>query len=134
MKVTGPNSGAPGAGKGAGGIEEAARGEGKSPAGRAEGAGEAFAEKLGGAPPVAQKPGAAAARGPLDISTAALAADIQAGRLPARAALEKVLEQVLARQVGADAPPALREQVRAALRETLESDPLLADKLRSLEG
>ena len=43
-----------------------------------------------------------------------------------------MLDHVLAQQLGPDAPPAVRDQVRAALQETLENDPLLADKLRAL--
>ena len=64
--------------------------------------------------------------------TAALARDLEAGRLTPAAAVDQILEQVLAQQVGPDAPAAVREQVRAALKDALENDPLLAEQLRRL--
>ncbi len=65
-------------------------------------------------------------------ATAAIAGDLDAGRLSPAAAVDRILEQVLAQQVGADAPPAVRERVRAALQDALENDPLLAEQLRRL--
>jgi hypothetical protein len=72
--------------------------------------------------------GSAAAVGAI----ADIVADLQTGKVSAQAAVEKVIERVLAQQVGPDAPLAVREQVGAALRRALEEDPLLADKLRAL--
>src|SRR5437868_4755092 len=134
MKVTGPSSGNPGAPSGAspavGGADETRGAEGKPGADRAEGpSGAAFAEKLGGAAPAA-----APASGAVTPATSALVADIKAGRLTARAAAEKLLDQVVAQQLGADAPAQVRDKLRAALLETLENDPLLAEKLASLDG
>ena len=65
-------------------------------------------------------------------ATTAIAGDLDTGRLTPAAAVDRVLEQVLAQQVGADAPAAVRERVRAALQDALENDPLLAEKLRRL--
>lgn len=138
MKVTGPSSGSPGAAPSAGtgktegktevGAEPASKTEGKT-----EGSGKAFAQKLGGAESTTHSaPGALSAQ--KSSATADIAADLQAGRLQPKAAVQKLLDQVLARQVGADAPPAFREKVRAALQETLENDPLLSEKLRSLDN
>jgi hypothetical protein len=57
---------------------------------------------------------------------------VSAGRLSPDSAAERVLEQVLDRQLDPNAPVALRDQLRAALRDALESDPHLAESLRQL--
>ena|SRR2546421_10721562 len=122
MKISGP--GAPGApvppGEGKGVEETAAPGE------------KGFAEKLGkaGAPDAAaaaesQQAGALGA-------VADIIADLRAGKVTAQAAVERVIDRVLAQQMGPNAPPAVREQVSAALRQALEDDPLVAAKLRAL--
>jgi hypothetical protein len=98
--------------------------------------GKAFAEAVDKASPSsrAETPGevtpagAAAAVG----AVADIVSDLRTGKVTAQAAVEKVIERVLAQQVGPDAPIAVREQVGAALRRALEEDPLLADKLRAL--
>lgn len=144
MKVSGPNAG-PGVGapEGAAGTgpDEAAGpvgGTDKTGAAdaieRTEDAGRAFAEKLAaaGSPPAAAS--ATPAR-PAELSaTAEIARDLDAGRLTPAAAVDRILEQVLAQQIGADAPAAVREKVRAALQDALENDPLLAEKLRRLSA
>ena len=43
-----------------------------------------------------------------------------------------LVEQVLETQLGPDAPAELRAHVRAALVESLASDPFLQDRLRAL--
>jgi hypothetical protein len=58
--------------------------------------------------------------------------DSQRFKLDPKAALDQVVERVLDRQLGANAPVALRTQLRDALRDTISSDPLLADRLRGL--
>jgi hypothetical protein len=152
MKVSGPNSG-PGAGApdatgGADPDQAAGRADGSAAvgsaaevgatdasaaAGRTESSGRAFADKLAAAGTTASGTGSAAPARPAELhATAGIAAELDAGRLTPAAAVDKVLEQVLAKQVGADAPPAVRERVRAALQEALENDPLLAEKLRRL--
>src|SRR5947209_3083428 len=98
MKVTGPGSGAPPDGTGAA--------EGADPA-RAPGG--AFADRLvrtdeaqdaGRANPPARSGG---------IAVADLGAALEAGRLDPQAALDAVISRVIDRQVGRDAPPAVRE-------------------------
>lgn len=61
-----------------------------------------------------------------------ITAELKVGALSPEAAIEKVLDRVLARQLGSDAPAPVREQVRAALREAIASDPHLAEKVRAL--
>ena len=150
MKVSGPDSGAvPPDGATQAEPTETAGAQGQSPVGaagesgaseasgvqRTEGSGRAFAEAL-----VATAPGGAGSATPTAPPTAggratsAIAADFDAGRLTPAAAVDRVVEQVLTRQLGSDAPPAVRERVRAALQEALEGDPLLAEKLRRLGG
>jgi hypothetical protein len=152
MKVTGPNSGAPppdaavapqdtkGKGKGEGKGTTGAEGTqdpgaaAKVESGRAEPSGKAFAEKLQGTTPTDAPGRTAAVKGPPDQLTADLAAELQAGRLQPGAAVEEVVSRILERQLGPDAPTAVKEQVRAALQDAIESDPLLAEKLSQLEA
>jgi len=47
-------------------------------------------------------------------------------------ALDQVVERILVRQLGKDAPAATRDKIGAALRESLADDPLLAAKIRAL--
>lgn len=137
MKVTGPNTGTPGATPDAApvtGTEGAGVPETDGPK---ETAGKAFADRL-------KDPGAASASSgvtgpqgtsepsPLAGITADIAADLKAGKLAPQAAVEQVMERLLQKHVGADAPPAVREKLRAALQETIDSDPFIAEKLRSL--
>jgi hypothetical protein len=151
MKVSGPSSGA-GAGppdSAAGPDEAAGRAEGPagasgagevgatdatSAAQRTEGSGRAFAEKLAAAgTPAGAPPASPTEARPAELNgTAAIAGDLDAGRLTPAAAVDRILEQVLAQQVGPDAPAAVRESVRAALQDALENDPLLAEQLRRL--
>jgi hypothetical protein len=135
MKVTGPPAG-PAGSSGPGGADptgEASRTDAPAQTGQAEaaeGTGRAFADALAGAQARAPE----AAQGAGGVSMTELAAEIDAGRLQPEAALEKVVDLVLAQQLGDGAPAAVREQVRAALREALESDPMLGEQLRRLTG
>ena len=61
-----------------------------------------------------------------------IGADLEAGTIDARKAIDKVIERVLDRQLGTHAGAALRERLGAALRESLADDPLLAAKVRAL--
>lgn len=67
-----------------------------------------------------------------EVAVNDLAADLKAGKLAPRAAIDKIVDRVVARQIGPETPAAVRDQVRAALQEAVESDPLLAEKLRQL--
>jgi hypothetical protein len=115
MKVTGPGSKLPP--EAPGGADEAPR------------AGGNFADKVaqGDAPDGAAPVRSAAAGLVGDIS-----AELQAGRITPQVALDRVIDRVLDQQVGPGAPPGVRERVGAALRQALEDDPLLAEKLRGL--
>jgi hypothetical protein len=72
----------------------------------------------------------AAVRGAGTVSD--IGADLKAGKITAKAAIDRVVERVLDRQLGKKAGVALRQKVGAALRESLADDPLLAAKVRSL--
>ena len=57
---------------------------------------------------------------------------LKAGQIPPQAALDRVVERIVTRQVGAHGPAAIKKNLSAALRQTLEDDPMLAAKLRAL--
>jgi len=94
-------------------------------------AGRAFAEKLAettaarGAETTGTPHGAR-------VALADLVKEVEAGRLDARAAVDQLVERVVDAQLGPSAPAAVRDRVQAALRDALESDPLLATKLGQL--
>jgi hypothetical protein len=129
IKVTGKGPGSPDpvAGK------ATDKAEGPRKAQEGVGAGRTFAETLAtGRAPASAGPAAA---GSPDALTADIAADLKAGKLDAQQALDKVVERVIdhqLRHLGPDAPAALRDQLRDALRDTVSSDPMLAERLRSL--
>jgi hypothetical protein len=91
--------------------------------------GSAFADKVAGKDQVAEAGRPATTHLVGDIS-----AELNAGRITPQVALDRVIERVVERQVGAGAPPGVRERVSAALRQALEDDPLLAEKLKGLGG
>jgi len=116
MKITGPASGSPT--------------EAPTEPGEAGQAGEsAFADKLG---PIGKTGAASGAPGAGDPDLRAIAADLQAGRITAAAAVERVVGHILDRPPVASAPAPVRSKVEAALREALTQDPLLAEKVRAL--
>jgi hypothetical protein len=116
MKISGPGSKLPPEAPGA--ADETKRSGGS-----------AFADKVAGQGQVA---GASRPAGTHPI--AQVAADLSAGRITPQIALDRVIDQVIDHQVGRSAPPGVRERVSAALRQALEDDPLLAEKLKSLAG
>jgi hypothetical protein len=126
MKINGggqpPVPGADAASPGAEGLEKA--GLDKS-----GGAGKTFAETVAGAG--AARPPEVAGNGG-DPAVRALAAELDAGKLDARTAVDRLIEHVVNLQVGNGASPQAREQVAAALREAVASDPLIAEKLKRL--
>jgi hypothetical protein len=105
--------------------------------GESPGTGKAFNEKLAGAGPVQKTrlseppPGGRTSRSG-DVAVSDLAAELRAGKLTPEAAVDQLLERVVAGQVGPDASAALRDQVRVALRDAIESDPVLAAKVSGL--
>jgi hypothetical protein len=136
-KVSGPGSGPP-----VGGPSDDPKSESPSGVGGAR-----FADKLGapdaakpaGGPGAAAAPGTApATRGPKEIDpkeiglTADVAAELAAGRINAKAALDRVIERIVDKQLGPGAPEAVRETVRTALERAVADDPVLSEKIRSL--
>jgi hypothetical protein len=78
---------------------------------------------------------AAQARAPAAAKSAFVSdigADLKAGRITPQAAIDKVIDRIVARQLGIHAAPAAKEKIGAALRERLADDPLLAAKVRAL--
>ena len=71
--------------------------------------------------------------GPKGIElTADVAAELAAGRIDAKAALDRVIERIVDKQLGPGAPAAVRETVRTALERAVADDPVLSEKIRSL--
>jgi hypothetical protein len=123
-KVTGPGGGPPGGGKIAGNDESRPVAESRPP----------FADKLKStsAPtgttttPGKEAPTAAGS------ATADLAAELKAGKISPQAAVDRVIDRVVDKQLGTNAPAAVREKLRTALENAVADDPLLADKIRGL--
>jgi hypothetical protein len=126
-KVSGPGSGPPVGGP----VDD----KGDGPAGVG---GPRFADKL--TETKAAKPGEPTAPGaPSSVSaarglTADVAAELAAGRIDAKAALDRVIARVVDKKVGPNAPAAIREAVRAALESAVADDPVLGEKIKSLGG
>jgi hypothetical protein len=113
-------------------LDRADRSGGSQRSGEAAGEpGKSFAERVSG-PRTVDVPGVVAGPRAGDVVVGDLAADLRAGKLTSRAAVDKILERIVARQVGPEAPAVVRDQLRAALQDAIETDPLLADKLRKL--
>ena len=97
---------------------------------------EKFAGKLVGVPSTAATPAPGVTRpgdtSAVGVSVSDLAADLRSGRLTPTAAIDKVVERVISRQLGPDVLPEVRERVKIALQDAIESDPLLIEKLRQL--
>lgn len=142
MKINGPGQppvpGLPSQEEPAGPAAKASHAPGgAAPADKAaQATGKSFAETV-------SRPAAAggAAAGPVATSAAErpggiavhdLAAALKSGQLDARTAVDKVIDRVVTAQLGPNAPTHVRDKVQAALRDALDDDPLLADKLRSL--
>ena len=89
--------------------------------------GKTFAEALSD-PGAVRAPEVAAG----DPAVRALAADLDAGKLDAGTAVDKLIEHVVQLQLGSGASVQAREQVAAALREAVATDPLIAEKLKRL--
>jgi len=130
MKVTGPGSGLPPEANEVGGPTGSGEAVGKD-------GGKAFAEKLerGGAAEHARDPAASATTSAAGApSVADIGAELRAGTITPEKALDQVIARILDKQVGAHAPPAVRAQVEAALRDAVASDPLLIEKVKAPAG
>ena len=133
MKISGPGQPPTPGAEGVADIEGVAGDQAVADAGPAGASpsGSAFAARLAGTAGVDAAPASGvAATGSVPVQD--LAAALDAGKLDARAAVEQVMDRVLDLQLGRDAPAAVRQQVESALREALDSDPLLVAKLREL--
>jgi hypothetical protein len=64
--------------------------------------------------------------------TADLAAELKAGKISPQTAVDRVIDRVVDKQLGSNAPAAVREKLRTALEHAVADDPLLADKIRGL--
>jgi hypothetical protein len=106
---------------------------GKAP-GVAESDGKAFANKLAGAKTASAHAANSASpmRSGKAISVSDIGAELKAGKLTPGKAIDKVIERIVDKQVGAKASPKVRNQISAALRDSLADDPLLAAKVRAL--
>lgn len=93
--------------------------------------GAGFAEKLRAKEGLAAAAEAHGAEG-AQAAVAQIGADLKAGRVTSTEAVNRVVAEVLDRQLGKDAPAAVRERVESALRQALEDDPALATKVRAL--
>jgi hypothetical protein len=120
MKITGPGPGAPAAPTGdAQGVDRAG--------------GKGFADKL-------DKPATASATAPSEQAATAqlkgkiseIASQLKAGTITPEVAVEKTMAWVTDTHVGNDAPAGLRGKVEAALKDAVESDPVLRDKIAGL--
>jgi len=125
MKVTRPPSGSPSSPKT--GLAEV----------KSSGA-SAFAEKLatasGAGKAQASTKTSAAAHATKVTSVSDIGLALKAGQITPQAAIERVVERVVARQAGPHAPAAVKEQLATALRQALQDDPMLAAKVRALGG
>jgi hypothetical protein len=106
------------------------------PAAKSAGA-KGFADKLARARGSGQVRAATAARPPARAHEVAGIADIgnalRAGQITPRAALDRVVERIVARRVGPNGSAAIAEKLNAAMCQTLADDPMLAAKIRALD-
>ena len=125
-KVTGPGSGPPGSAPVGGNDESRPVAESRPP----------FADKLksAGAPTSTTGKDAPTAAGSVkaDLAVDDLAGRLKAGKISPQAAVDRVIDRVVDRQLGTNAPAAVREKLRTALENAVADDPLLADKIRGL--
>jgi hypothetical protein len=123
-KVTGPGGGPPGSAPTTGSDESRPVAEGRPP----------FADKLksAGAPTSTARTAGQEAPAATSSVTADLAAELKAGKISPQAAVERVIDRVVDKQLGTNAPAAVREKLRTALENAVADDPLLADKIRGL--
>lgn len=100
--------------------------------------GAGFAEKLAKASGAGKAQATGKASGAAHAAKASSVADIgqalKAGQITPQAAIERVVERLVARQAGPQAPAAVKQQLATALRQALQDDPLLAAKVRALGG
>jgi hypothetical protein len=123
-KVTGPGNGPSGSGPVGGPV-------GGPDESRPSIGGPRFADKLGQTEPAGQASKSPAVAPPGGL-TSDLAAELRAGKITPRTAVDRVIDRVVDKQLGVGAPAATREKLRVALENAVADDPLLADKIRGL--
>jgi len=123
-KVTGPGAKPPGSAPVGGNDESRPVAESRPP----------FADKLksAGAPTGTTTTTGKEAASAAGSVTADLAAELKAGKISPQAAVDRVIDRVVDKQLGTNAPAAVREKLRTALENAVADDPLLADKIRGL--
>jgi len=129
----GPSSGPPGAPDAAGRASGAGAPAGSEVTEAGRKFAENFAEKLGKTAAAPPSSGATGALPGAPVALTDLVKGVEAGQLNARTAVDQLVERVVDAQLGPGAPAAVRDRVQAALRDALESDPLLAAKLSQLQ-
>ena len=114
MKIKGPG--------GAKGPTEADESVGE--AAKPLGAGKAFADKLASA---------AAPAGPGNVDPVGrVAADLKAGHISPRQAVERLMDLVMANGPAAGLPEKVQRALRTELEQVIQADPMLAGRLRRI--
>ncbi|HEX3695977.1 MAG TPA: hypothetical protein VH374_11360 [Polyangia bacterium] len=131
MKVTGPGSGPGALPSDLGEAQGALKTGEKAGIERPQGGPPTSSERLASGSGVAQTE-AAATPAPGVVGTHDIAAALRAGALPPAAAMDQLIERIVNQQLSAAAPTALRDSLRETLRDALETDPMLAAKLREI--
>jgi hypothetical protein len=91
-----------------------------------------FAEKLEKTAATPSGPGADKSSSSQRRLTGDIGDALEKKEISADAAVDQVMTRILDNQLGSSTPPGARAQVENALREALDSDPLLSSKLKSL--
>jgi hypothetical protein len=98
-------------------------------AGKSDGA--AFADRLAG-PAASQEP-AAAIRTQASDPLAQVSAELRAGTIDARQAVDRLVAMTIDQGPAAHLPPELKQQLRARLEALIAEDPFLAAKAERLK-
>jgi hypothetical protein len=102
-----------------------------------------FANKLGetssaqgaaGAQGAASEPPVAAAQPTTPSFVGDISAKLKEGKLSPEQAVDQVMSRILDRQLGEGAPSKMRAAVESAMRDALDSDPVLSAKLGVLNA
>jgi hypothetical protein len=72
--------------------------------------------------------------GPPRKLTGDIGAKLEKGQISTNDALDQVVSRILDKQIAAGAPPTTRAKVETALRDALETDPVLTAKVRTLSS
>ena len=96
-------------------------------AGKPKAAGATFAEKLG---ETARPGGPGGPGGPAADAVRAVAAELEAGKLTPKQAVDKLMDLAVADGPAAKLPRKVQDKLRGELEDLLRSDPYLAGKVR----